>query len=608
MKLLGKVEHRFSLTVVLLLTGVIGGTCLMQPMLNSLSWDVFSYYLYLPATFIYHDLGLKDRSWVDLIIQKYHTTDFFYQAHPAENGAWVIKTSMGLAYFYAPFFFIGHGIATVWGYAPDGFSAPYQISLNVGMVVYACIGLVFLRKILLHYFNDMISGCVLALVVLGTNYFHLTAQAGLMPHNILLMLVAMFVWYAIKWSEHQQLKYAMVLGMISGLIIISRPNEIVCVLFLVILGWQNFRNGKITLKHVSFGVIVFFSIILPQLLYWKMTSGSFVYYSYRDPNEGFDFNEPYTMDFLFSFRKGWFVYTPLVVVMLVGMFTLFKKHKQLFYSVLAYVVVGVYVASSWSCWWYGGCCYSQRAVVSLYVVLALPLGFLLKWIWKQQWRCKISFALMLIGIVMLNLFQMWQFNHGIIDGDGMTKKYYCATFGQTVSNDAALNLLLPKMRINEDTVRKDFSKLPKTTYDYNTFVTSKNFKADHYIKNSELSNEPYYVMDADVEFSPSIDISYKKLNGDHSWAKASASIYFLQQEIKSSPYLVISTIHKGENFKYYTLQLPKDSIKFNAWIPMQKLYLTPEIRSKKDKLSVYLWNPNKCAFYIRGLKVDIYDF
>ena len=51
--------------------------------LNIFSWDVFGYYLYLPLTFIYHDLGIRDVSIVNEIIEKYHNTGTFYQALPA---------------------------------------------------------------------------------------------------------------------------------------------------------------------------------------------------------------------------------------------------------------------------------------------------------------------------------------------------------------------------------------------------------------------------------------------------------------------------------------------------------------------------------------------
>jgi hypothetical protein len=600
-------SKHFPTLIFISLIAVIIVQRIIMPFANSLSWDVFGYYLYLPATFIHHDPGLTDRSWIDAIIQKYQNTDFFYQAYPGIKHYWVIKYPLGLSLFYAPFFFLAHLLSGVLGYARDGFSIPYQFSLSFGMLFYTVAGLNFFKKILLKFFNGYYTALIMILIVFGTNFFHLTADSGLMPHNILFMLVAMFVWFTLKWTEEPKIKYAVYLGLISGLIIITRPNEILCLLFLLVWIALSFRSVKNKLYHVLYAVPAFLLCVLPQMIYWKITSGDFIFYSYQDPCQGFDFNEPYTLDFLFSFRKGWFVYTPLVMIMFSGMIFLFKKHKPLFYSVMAYFVISVYVASSWSCWWYAGCCYSQRAVMSLYVVLALPLGFLLEWMFRQRWFIKIPFIIILVLMVTLNLFQMWQFNHGIIKSDLITKEYYCKIFGKTKLNNDYLNLLLPEPRINEDTVTKDFTALPKTSYGTDAFCKSKLFKEEKWIRKSDLATGPYYVVDSNVEFSPAIDISYTTIK-NYSWAKVSVDLYFPEQVIKNCPFLVITSLHKGDNCKYYTYRLAKDSVAFNTWISIEKLYLTPEVRSKKDIFSVFLWNPEKAQFYIRRLKVDFYDF
>jgi len=81
---------------------------LTYDVLSILSWDVFGYYLYLPATFIHHDLGISDFSWLQQILDTYHPTNGFYQAYMGPTGNYVMKYPMGLAILYAPFFFIGH--------------------------------------------------------------------------------------------------------------------------------------------------------------------------------------------------------------------------------------------------------------------------------------------------------------------------------------------------------------------------------------------------------------------------------------------------------------------------------------------------------------------
>jgi hypothetical protein len=52
-----------------------------------------------------------------------------------------------------------------------------------------------------------------------------------------------------------------------------------------------------------------------------------------------------------------------------------------------------------------------------------------------------------------------------------------------------------------------------------------------------------------------------------------------------------------------------DTLNPGKWNTLTKLYLTPEIRSrKKDKLIVYIWNPYQAKIYISGLKAELYKF
>jgi hypothetical protein len=601
-------SKHITILILILVVALIIMERIITPFSNSLSWDVFGYYLYLPATFIYHDPGLIDHSWISLIIQQHHNTDFFYQAYPGIEHCWVIKYPMGLAFLYSPFFFIAHALAGPLGFACDGFSLPYQFALSFGMLVYTFSGLYFFKKILDKFFDGVLPALIILIIVLGTNYFHLTADAGLMPHNILFTLVAMFVWFTLKWKDELKARYAVYLGLLTGLIIISRPNEIVCLLFLIVSIALHFGSVKKMWFHGLYALAAFMLIVLPQMIYWKITSGQFIFYSYQDPCQGFDFDEPYLMSFLFSFRKGWLVYTPMLVVMLSGMLLLYQKNKKIFFAILAYVVAGVYLAASWSCWWYAGCCYSQRAVMSLYVVLAIPLGYLLLWLRGKQWLVQIPFFALLLMIIALNLFQMWQFNHGMIDGERMTAAYYAKIFGKTADVGKYKDLLSPEARIDEDTVRINFNGLPKTTFGYKEFSNSGNFKSEKYVKNTSVSEVPYFVMTSNAEFSPAIDIPYKTLGYDLHWVKVSVDLFFPQQTLVNTPFFVITTVHKQENCKYYTRRIPKDSVEFGSWMHMDRLYLTPEVRSLKDNLSLYLWNPDKAIFYIRDLKAEVYEY
>ncbi|MBS0012317.1 MAG: hypothetical protein KFF49_12970, partial [Bacteroidales bacterium] len=89
-----------------------------------IAWDVISYYAYLPASFIHNDIYMEFLDNPD--------RDFSSQFWPqtTADGERVIKTTMGVAYFYIPGFVAGHVAAAISGAEPDGFSAPYRFSLQ----------------------------------------------------------------------------------------------------------------------------------------------------------------------------------------------------------------------------------------------------------------------------------------------------------------------------------------------------------------------------------------------------------------------------------------------------------------------------------------------
>ena len=54
---------------------------------NELSWDVFGYYLPLPATFVHHDPMLNDIGWMKQVQEQYGTTATLYQVTQAPDGS-----------------------------------------------------------------------------------------------------------------------------------------------------------------------------------------------------------------------------------------------------------------------------------------------------------------------------------------------------------------------------------------------------------------------------------------------------------------------------------------------------------------------------------------
>ena len=567
-----------------------------------LSWDVFGYYLYLPATVIHDDLGLKDASWLDEVMDTYSPSSTLYQLVDGEDGNRVIKYTSGMALLYAPFFFIAHWLAPVLGYSADGFSLPYQVIVGLGGLIWAILGLILLRKVLLRLFDDKITSITLVLIVLGTNYFHLAAFNGtLLSHNFLFTLYALLLYTSIRWHERPSYTKAFILGLTCGLITLIRPSEMICVLIPLLWNAGSWRQFTFRFKVIKINLYYVLAFVVPavlvgsiQLFYWKSVSGDWLFYSYDNPGEGFRFFPPYIMDFLFSFRKGWFVYTPLMIFAFAGFYTLYKRHRAWFPAVVVFVLLDLWIVSSWSCWWYAGGSFSSRAMIPAYVLLAVPLASLLEVIAEKRWKW---IAVVLgVFIVALNLFQSWQFEIGIIDRGRMTRKYYGAIFGKTDVDREKLDTLLMVSRSTETLEEfTDFDRYSKHVI----FETP--FQSD------SDTLQALTLSGADTFFD-GINLPFHEItSNDHAWIHAKLECFIPESFEGESPLLVASFHYKSKAYKYRVREFLNDSTARGKWSSVEMWYLTPEVRSLNDNLAIYIWNRADSQVYFRNFTIEAWE-
>jgi hypothetical protein len=391
--------------------------------------DVVSYYSYLPATFIYHDLTLKFSEKDAFFADK-------FWPHTAPNGNKVIKMSMGLSIMYAPFFFLAHLIAPLFDCPRDGYSLPYQVCLSLSCLFYLLLGLFYLRKILILYFTEGVVMLTIISVYLGSNLFwYSTTSDGLMSHGYLFSILCVFIYQVISWHRVPALKHAILTGLTGGLLTLIRPTMILCFLFFILFEVYNketfiakIRLFKKHIPHLLLVVVFSFLILFPQLCYWKYTTGQWFFYSYI--GEKFYFQQPHLIEGLFGFRKGWLLYTPIMAFAVIGLICLWRKMQFIFLAVSAPFLISIYVIFSWWCWWYGGS-FGQRPMVDFYGMLALPMACFYQQIFTQvKLVSKIVVATLIVLLILLNLFQMYQYDNEMIHYDGMTKKAYLLSFVQ----------------------------------------------------------------------------------------------------------------------------------------------------------------------------------
>jgi len=430
----------FSLTIV------IGKKSQWQKA-HVLTWDKSGYYIYLPAIFIYHDL--QGLSFAPAIAGKYHPAGDtrWYYLYQYPDGKRLNKYSIGTCFFELPFFLCADLYCRLSTAPRDGYSPPYQLLVAISTLFWVVIGLVILRRFLLYYYSDTTVCYTLLFIALGTNLFYYSVFDQGMSHPYSFFLFSSILFLTHKIYNDYKLKYLILLGIALGFVAIVRPVNIIIAIipiFWMVYNSSTLRGRLLFIKskipHLLFALFFFCIVLSMQMRYWHLITGHWIHFSYE--GESFNFLRSRLWDGLMSYRKGWFVYTPMALACLTGFITLFRKNRAYVPSLAVFWVLMIYVVFSWRMWYYGGS-FGCRALIETFAIGAFLLASLVeKIIALNSAKLKSAFLTLLILITFLNVFQSYQYSLSIIHWDRMTKAYYWKVFGKTHFNEEATKYLM----------------------------------------------------------------------------------------------------------------------------------------------------------------------
>lgn len=401
-----------------------------------IAWDVSGYYWYIPSVFIYKDL--KNQSFADSILKKHQPTPDPQQFIPNKNGdGAVLSYSSGMAFMYLPLFTIAHIAAPMLGYPADGFSTPYQFALQVGSMLIGLLGLWYYRRFLLYYFEDKVVAMLLLLMAIGTNYLNYTSIDSPQTHNWLFVIYVLLLLNTRKFYQTPSYKYAIRIGALCGTAILIRPSEMTSILLPLLWGLNSFSLPEIRkhfqflkqhLSRIALSIVVVLAIGSIQLIYWKYSSGHWLFYSYQGKGQSFSFTHPHTYKYLFSYQSGWFIYNPLVMLAWLGFIPLIRKGQNRL-AITTFMLVTLYIVSAWDIWWYSGI--GGRAMIQSYPILFIPFGHLLTEVFKHKWLLAILTPVML-AFAYVSLWTTIQAHKGtgLFDSETMSKAYYWHVVGR----------------------------------------------------------------------------------------------------------------------------------------------------------------------------------
>jgi len=378
--------------------------------------DGFSYYIYLPSAFIYHDLSLDALA-----------NDWYGGAYPdfaairrwPPTGRWFDAVPIGVAVLMFPFFLAADAL-TWWSNFPrDGFSFYYQYLAGLAGLTYFLAGLALVRTILRRHFSDGIVLATLVTLTFGTNLFHYGTYDATFSHAFSFCLIAAWLAIVDRWWRDPAPLVSCAVGGVAGLIVLVRNVNAVFLLLLPLYGvasWNVMRTRPAELwarrRMLIAAAFVGALLLAPQLWLYRSATGAWMVNSYALLSNRFDFRSPRIFAVLFSTQKGLFFWSPALLLALAGAFVARGWTRGLVPAVALIFAAQMYLVASWSDWQLGGS-FGHRAFTDGFALAAPLMASAFAWTSTRP-AARVFVTIAVSTAVVLSIAQMAQYWLGIL--------------------------------------------------------------------------------------------------------------------------------------------------------------------------------------------------
>jgi hypothetical protein len=589
--------------------------------------DALGYYVYLPSTFIYHNLKALDHFPEDKGITPNVLHNIEYMGTSSlrtPKGYALNQYTYGVALLEAPFFFAAHLYEKAAGLPANGFSNSYDKAIKASAFVYLLVGCFFIWRVLRRYFSATITLLTLAVLYLATNLFWFTLHQAGMSHQPMFMLYAMLVYYTAAVHTQPRRWYFIVMSFVIGLILVIRPTDIVCILIPLLYGVRSkdtllgkWSFIKTNIANIGWLALVAFIPVIPQLLFWKSLTGQYIFYSYG--SQSFNWAKPKIIEGLFYFNNGFFAYCPVMFLAVIGM--LWYRRSALKDWALAIAIlfpIYSYIIYSWYCYNYiNGL--GSRPMIHLYPLLAIPLAAFFQYLASRNMVLKTLTTLVVIFFISVNYSFSALKSRWMLDTE-LGSIRYCAQMlyrtGPLRYNDMVV-FDMPEFQPDES----------KLKWVVALGVEHFNDSLDeHYVPEIETGAKYVYRMIDGEEYMPApIKVKYSKAQfKDARWFKCSGRFRFHSWPAYRRHVLVLSANRGDEALKWTGVMIdnkigmqpplcdhPREHIDLNhydndRWGYVHYYARIPRDMHDGDKIELGIWNISKTEMFIDSMKLEVY--
>ncbi|TAJ60869.1 MAG: hypothetical protein EPO58_04740 [Chitinophagaceae bacterium] len=575
--------------------------------------DQWGYNSYLVACFINKDIRDLRKTYeaksaeYHLPVKTTNSKNRIEEAPDAPNGNRVLKYYYGVAALQFPFFWVTHLLIQGNGYSP-----PYAMAVYLSSMVYVLIGLLLLLRLLANFVTQKKALYSLLLLFSGSNLLYFTVCNPGLSHPYLFFLFSCLLYCTYRFYEQPTFFFAIAIGGSMGLIAVTRVTDIPIAVIPVLFGLFRLKDLPTRIQFIRqhyskilSALLVCLLVIFPQLFYWKTVSGHWLYDTY--PGEGFDFLHPHIREGFFSFKNGWLVYTPFMIIPLVYLAKSYKSRNPFTMGILLYLCFHIFLTYSWKEWYYNGGL-GSRPMVETYALLAIPLAVGVDQLLRERKIMQLMIGIILFFSVYLNLLRTWQMQTGNFISEDATWQFNKEMLFRLRTDSSAIlafDLNQPQpgpasLKYVAQIMAQDFDSISNHPKD--SIIKMQGTKSAFFTQRNEFND------------ITQATLSQRWIKGDYLKVSCWARVGSRENHYRMGK-IVIQTERAGKPVLWQSIRIHnklrtkegKSSLfggVTNEWQLISFFYQPDTPIQSEDIVKVYAWNPFGVTFWIDDLRVD----
>lgn len=394
--------------------------------------DEIQYFAYLRSLWFDRDVSFENeyRHFYNAGIaraQNFHET---FLERMTETGRRINFATIGCGLLWAPFYAAadaGVQVANLQGarIPRDGYSRPYVAAVAYASAFYGLLALLLsaqaVRLLSAHWRKLGPRAVPSAMLVwIGTPLLFYMYIAPPMSHATSAFAVALFVVTWLRVRDNWSLGGLIALGAATALMAMVREQDA----FFAVGAAVDFLHAQATRRdgqtarrfaHAVAGVAAAVVAFTPQALAYIALNG------YVGPSRlvarKMTWTAPHAVEVVASPAHGFFIWTPLAVLAIVGLFVLLRRlaagHRQIAVCLIVMTAIQIYVAGSVESWTVAGA-FGQRRFVALTPILTVGLAALLTAVASGRLLSLLT-TMALIAACWWNVGVMAQFGAGMMN-------------------------------------------------------------------------------------------------------------------------------------------------------------------------------------------------